>query len=308
MTPGPVIWLSAYGFQLAFPWLVRLFLSSPAMEFATRPIAEPETILVPTRHGPIKSLILRPPPDLVTEWSRQGRLPPVHVQIAGGAFIGRYPELEANVGRYLASEVGCCVVLPGYRTAPQASFPVAEQQIHDVVQWLHGNGALCGWDGDHLSVGGGSAGGKLALNAVQQAIDAAAFVPLALTVEYALCDVALTDEFWCSLKRSSYIRPWMLRLMRSAYFTDRMRLVEPLASPARYDRLTEFPPTLITTGGLDILHTEMDRLAARLAAEGVTVTHHRFESADHGYTHMRPIETAAQAIFMIGQHLRRWVV
>jgi acetyl esterase len=47
----------------------------------------------------------------------------------------------------------------------------------------------------------------------------------------------------------------------------------------------------------------MDELAERLAAEGVEVTHRRFAETDHGFTHSKPVETAREAITMMGDNL-----
>ena len=52
---GPA--LSARAFQAVFPLMFRLQYSSPDLQFATKPIARPRQIRVPTRHGPVRTLI-----------------------------------------------------------------------------------------------------------------------------------------------------------------------------------------------------------------------------------------------------------
>ena len=92
--------------------------------------------------------------------------------------------------------------------------------------------------------------------------------------------------------------------MLNTYFLG-ADLEDPLVSPFYYARFSEFPPTLILTGGLDTLRHEMNELAVKMAAEGVDVTHKEFPGVDHGFTHTKPVDVARQAIEMIAEHLRR---
>ena len=60
---------------------------------------------------------------------------------------------------------------------------------------------------------------------------------------------------------------------------------------------------MILTGGLDTLGPEMDRLADQMQAAGADGTCRRFDDADHGFTHFKPVDTARAAITMLGEHL-----
>ncbi len=271
---------------------------SKSLRFATQAVADPETVTVPTRHGPVRCLLYRPP-------TGTGPRPPVHVQLHGGAFIVRSPEQDDHVCRYLASDVGAAVLVPDYDTAPKVAYPVAEHQAYDVAAWAHAHGAEQGWDGGRLSVGGYSAGAKLAINVVQQARDAGAFLPVALAVGYGVTDVGLDPHARTSPKRRPAIGPRLLRLVQHVYFPDPATRAEPLASPALAPDLAGFPPTLVTTGGLDSLEADGRIFAEKLRATGADVTYHCFPDVDHGYTHKRPVETAREAITGLGDHLAR---
>jgi acetyl esterase len=296
--------LSARVFQALFPVMFRLQYSSPDLQFATKKIAKPARITIPTRHGAVGALVYSPTGEDIAATLASGRRPPVHLITHGGAFIIRVPRQEDNVARYLASEVGCYVVIPDYDTAPAVRFPVSEQQTYDVFRWIHANGQARGWDGECVSVGGPSAGGKFALNLAQQAIDDGGYRPVAVTSEYGCADISRDDALRTSAKKNPVVPPAMMDLVRRTYFKD-ADLADPLASPARYQRLEEFPPTLILTSEYDTLRHEMNDLAADLTAKGVQVTHHEFAGVDHGFTHTKPIEVAREAITMIGEHLRK---
>jgi hypothetical protein len=52
--------LTARGFQAVFPLMSRLLFSSPDVQFATKAIAKPTKIKIPTRHREIEALVYKP--------------------------------------------------------------------------------------------------------------------------------------------------------------------------------------------------------------------------------------------------------
>src|ERR1700722_20112168 len=147
---------SARLFQALFPLAFRLQYSSPAVRFATKPIAKPGRIVIPTRHGDVAALVYRPTEADTERQLAAGSRPPAHLITHGGAFIVRGPPQGGNVARYFALGNGAFVVVPDYDTAPKVRFPVAEEQTYDVFRWIHENGDRMGWDGERVSVGGPS--------------------------------------------------------------------------------------------------------------------------------------------------------
>jgi acetyl esterase len=296
--------LTARAFQAMFPLMSRLLYSSPKVQFATKAIAKPTRIKIPTRHGEIEALVYKPTDADIASQRADGHLPPVHFIAHGGGFIIRRPEQEDNVARYLASEIGCYVVLPDFDTAPTVTHPMSEQQAYDAFVWVHEHGAQYGWDGDRLSIGGASAGTQVAFAVIEQAIDAGGFVPVAVSSEFGASDIGRPDEQRTSPKARPVVGPGLMRLVRNTYFVG-ADLTDPLVSPIYCSRLGEFPPTLILTGELDTLRHEMNDLAADMAAKGVEVTHKQFAGVDHGFTHAKPADVARDALRMIGEHLRK---
>jgi acetyl esterase/lipase len=294
--------LAARSFQAVYPAMQRLFFRSPELEFATQEIADPTTIKVPTRHGEIDALVYAPTQKDIAAATAKGEKPPVHVITHGGAFIIQYPSEEGNVARYLASEVGCYVVVPDYLAAPQAQFPVAEDQCFDTFQWVHG-ATDQGWDTDRVTVGGPSAGGKLALTVALDAIEAGGYQPLAVTTEYGVADLSRGNEDRPSTKKRPVVGPQLMNLVQGTYYkgTDRH---DPRVSPIFHPQLAEMPPTLVLTAEFDTLKHESNDLAAKLGQLGVAVTHHEYEGVDHGFTHQKPVETAKAAIDAIAGHIR----
>jgi acetyl esterase len=293
----PAAWIATYALQQFSPLFWR---SKRTLFFASRVVAKPAVVLVPTRHGPVRCLIYRAPADA----PRGGEGPrPVYLQIHGGGFYGRFPEQDAHVAAYIASEVGAVVVGVDYDVTPQVQFPVAEEQCYDVAVWLSETGAANGWDGSRIAVGGFSAGGKIAISICQLAHAGGAFRPCALVAVYAVADVTRTDR--TSAKRNAKISPLLQHLVNDAYFADTSRRSDPIASPLLDEHLAlAVPPALIMTGEYDALGPEMDQMAEKLRVAGVPVVHRAFAKTDHGFTHSPPVETAREAIGLIGDHLR----
>lgn len=290
-------WAKARLFQFAYPLLVRV---PKELHLASRPIAKPEAQQVPTRHGKVRVLIYRPHPDAPLAQG-PGR-PPVHVQMHGGGFVARAPHQDDHICEYIASEVGAVVVSIDYATAPQAQYPTGEEQCFDVVEWVARSGELNGWDGTRISVLGISAGGKHALTVTQLAHETPTVTLRALLLVTAPADVTRTDR--TSPLPKPVISQQVQQLAADTYFADASRRTEPLASPRLdHDLAAKVPPTLILTGEYDTLGPEMDKLAAALAADGAEVTHHMFPATDHGFLHVKPVETVREALALIKTHL-----
>ena len=241
------------------------------LQLAGQDLPSPGRVRVPTRHGSVRCEVYRPP----------GReLPPVHVHLHGGAFVMRHPRMDDFFARFLVAEAGVAVVAVDYSVAPQARYPVAQEQVHDVLAHLTTHGEEVGLDGSRLSVGGFSAGGNLAASACLQARDRGTLQPRFQLLGVPSLDVA--EEY--ADKRpvgTPMLGPGILDLVRATYFKDASRRTEPYASPLRAESLAGLPPTMVATGEVDLLRREGDAYARRLAAAGVPVEHRVVPGADH---------------------------
>ncbi|OLT18618.1 hypothetical protein BJF78_00405 [Pseudonocardia sp. CNS-139] len=195
------------------------------------------------------------------------------------------------------------MIVPDYDTAPDVHWPVSEEQAYDVYRWILDHGSAYGWDLSRVTIGGASAGSKIAMSVVAQAIDDGGPLPIALTSEFGCSDLSRSDATRTTTIANPVVPAAMIGLARRTYFLGADPL-DPRVSVALHPRLGEFPPTLIMTGEHDTLRHEMNDLAADLVKRGVQVTHREFPGVDHGFTHNRPVEIAREAVFMIGAHLR----
>ena len=242
-----------------------------ALQLAGQELPPPERVDLPTRHGAVRCEVYRPPGI---------DLPAAYLHLHGGAFIMRHPRMDDFFARYVVDRAGVAVVTVDYATAPQARYPVAHEQVHDVAAHLAEHGPELGLDGSRPGVGGFSAGGNLAASTCLRARDAGATWPRFALLGVPSLDVAEGYAEKRPLGRPM-LGPGILELVRATYFPDPERRAEPYASPARATDLSGLPPTMVVTAELDLLRREGDAFARRLAEAGVEVDHHVVPGVDH---------------------------
>ncbi|MGL5850307.1 MAG: alpha/beta hydrolase [Phycicoccus sp.] len=245
-------------------------------------VFDESAIRIPTRHGPVRAVVVRPPRDATTRPT-----PPVLMHLHGGGFLNRYPEQDIHLARYLCAQLRAIVVLPDYSTAPAVRYPLAEEQMYDAARWVQASGAEYEWDGTRLLLSGISAGAKLAINICQQIRDHGAPRPTAASLVVPVTHMTRTDR--TSPAARPAISPFVQRLVAWAYFPDAERRSEPLAAPRNDTHLAAaMPPTIVQTGELDTLAPEGRELAEDLRAAGVTVAFTERPDADHGFYSSKP--------------------
>ena len=94
---------------------------------------------------------------------------PIFIFFHGGGFVMGSVESREPQCRKIANEVGCIVVAPRYRLAPEYKFPTAHDDAWNTVIWVLNNTSRLEGDSTRISIGGDSAGGNLAAAVTQQA-------------------------------------------------------------------------------------------------------------------------------------------
>lgn len=241
--------------------------------YFTERATQPDRLVVPTRHGDVHCEVYLP--------VGAGSSAPAYVHLHGGAFLMRFPRMDDFFCRLVAAECGRVVVNVDYDVAPQVRYPVAQEQAHDVLAWVCDHGGDLGVDGRRVAVGGFSAGGNLAASAVLQARDHGSCGPELQLLAVPSLDVAEDVTRKRSSVATPMISPSLQRLVRATYFKDARRRAEPYASPLLAPTLAGLPPALVVTAEHDVLRSEGDAYAERLAQAGVPVRHHVVADRDH---------------------------
>ncbi|MDH6520563.1 acetyl esterase [Streptomyces sp. SAI-135] len=259
--------------------------------------AHTETLRVETGAGTVTCTVYRPP-------ATADGPPPVYVNFHGGGFVVARAVQDDHICRRIAATAGCVVVNVDYAVAPQRPYPAPVTQAYDVTAWVAGNGAVGGWDGSRLAVGGHSAGANLAAAVCRLATERGAFSPRLQILDSAPLDQLADPASKRSLVAKPLLTPQLMRIFTAAYVPDPADRGHPLVSPALADDLAGLPPALVITAENDRLRDEGDGYAKALEAAGVPVTHRVFEGVDHYFTHTGPVAAGKEAIHLMATSLR----
>jgi acetyl esterase len=262
--------------------VVTRLIKAPPISLTEREVGSPRTVSVKTRHGHVRCLITG---AAVGAPLNTGGRPPVHVNFHGGAFLIGNPAQDDHLVRGVAGEVGAVVVNVDYTTAPKATFPRAQEEAFDVLQWVATSGDEQGWDGTRISIGGGSAGAHLAMAALELARQAGGPPVRAAVLICPLVDLTSRGADLVSTKEKPMVSEALMNTVRAAYFPVEATQVTVLASPTFGERVqfTSLPPLLVVAGELDALRTQIEKYVSKAEGFGVPVTFRVIEQVDHDF-------------------------
>jgi acetyl esterase len=216
--------------------------------------------------------------------SEAARLPG-HLTLHGGGWkVGSVTDRVADaICRQRCREANCVVLSVDYRLAPEHRFPVPLDDCYAALRWAVANAAALGLDADNISIGGSSAGGNLAAAVTLRCRDKGGPRLRFQLLEVPALD--LTRETARATLASGVLpdvpQPTMDDATNS-YLRDPAQARDPLASPLLAEDLSALPPAHVMTAEYDVLRTEGERYAERLAAAGVSATRRRYPGALHG--------------------------
>ena len=164
----------------------------------------------------------------------------------------------------MARDTGATVVVPIYPLAPQGTAATVVPQIADLISaQIDQHGA------ENVSVYGDSAGGGLALAAVQELVRRGDPVPSHMVLISPALDVTLSDPASQTIDdpylNASEVQAW------GRLWAGDLDLADPRVSPL-FGSLAGLPPTVVYSGSLDLLSPQVLRLRERALAEGADFT------------------------------------
>jgi acetyl esterase/lipase len=236
--------------------------------------------------------------------------PGVYVNVHGGGFVVGHREQDDPWCRYLAAHANVVVVNTDYVLAPHKRFPVAVEQVYDVLRWA--SAPERDWDGQRLCVGGQSAGGSLSAAASRMALEDGGPAIALQVLHYPPLDlVTAAGEKPSPLGRKAVLQPWMGEVFDTAYIPDRDQRRHRLASPAwgnNADDITGIAPALVVAAEFDRLRNEAKRYADKLAAAGSLAEYVEVSGVDHGYNIMSNATEVTRKMYdLIAGHVARAV-
>lgn len=216
---------------------------------------------------------------------------PALLYMHGGGFVFGSPETILPTLQKVSKDVGCVIVVPAYRLAPEHPFPAALVDNYCTLKWMHESAQDLNIDTARIAIGGDSAGGGHAAVLSAAINERAEFLPVFQLLIYPMLDdrtgstrlapAGLGEFIWTP---DNNVFGWSSYLGCEAGRDD----VPVGAVPARNSDVSGMAPTLIASGDLDLFWQENFDYAERLKNAGVEVEFGTFKGAFHGFNVMLP--------------------
>lgn len=212
--------------------------------------------------------------------------PPTVVFCHGGGFIlGSLDAYDATC-RALANESGAVIASIDYRLAPEAQFPEPVKDAYAATEWIAEHAAVFGGDPDRIAIAGDSAGANLATVVALLARDRGGPELAHQVLLYPGTNHGFDTESYRENDGGYFLSKAEMKWFWDLYLPDDIHGLNPCASPLQARDLSGLPPTTMVTAEFDPLRDDGIAYAERLEAAGVTVSHHHYEGAMHGFVSM----------------------
>jgi acetyl esterase len=258
--------------------------------------------------GPTGSVGIR----IVRPTSQVGELPVLLFLHGGGWAMGSRDTYDRLLND-LCLGAGVAVVFVDYTLAPEARFPIQNEQAYAVLTYISSHAGELGLDRARIGIAGDGAGGNMAavltMLAQQRRGPAIAFQLLF----YPVTAPPGESRSYSTFKYG----PWLTANDMFAYvrteFPDNT-LDDPTAMPAKasFTSLERLPPALVVTAENDVLRDEGEAYARKLIQAGVAVIATRYLGTIHDFVTLNgladtpPTRAAlAQACKALRTHLGR---
>lgn len=240
-----------------------------------------------TRRPAVESVVdfTIPGPDgaLPVRLYRSSREPnlPLLVYFHGGGFVSGSLDSHDSILRRLTLIGRMMILSIGYRLAPEHPFPAAIEDGAAALRYAIADAAVLGTASGAVFAGGDSAGAAIAL------ASAATVGGLAgLVLFYPVADlshIGNTESYRSFGDGRAGLSiddmEWSARL----YVPDPASRKDERCSPLLLDEAVRVPPMFVATAEFDVLRSEGEALAKRIAARATPVEHYAAKGVNHGY-------------------------
>lgn len=225
----------------------------------------------------VNATYLRPDLCLFSPTEAAKRQRPLLLYLHGGGWCFGSINSCARFCAALSLEADCCVAALNYRLSPAYPFPTPLNDCREAFRFLKEHAGEWGCDTAHVSVGGDSAGGNLALATAMTEKGVHKVVPIYPVTKLFTERTASWENYAVGYGNDAEL----LKAFNEAYAAGEER--NPLVSVALADDTTlkALPPVLIVSAGHDILFDQTAELAERLKHLGNHLSYHVFPTATH---------------------------
>jgi acetyl esterase len=227
--------------------------------------------------GAVKVRIVRPK-------GATGTLP-VILYTHGAGWVFGDAHTHDRLVRDLAVGVNAAVVFPEYDRAPEAQYPIANEQAYAAAKWVMTNGADQNLDPSRMAVAGDSVGGNMAIALTLMAKERGDVQFRYQVLFYPVTDANFDTDSYEEFAEGYFLAREGMKWFWDQYTTREEDRAQITASPLRAtaEQLTGLPAALVINGEADVLRDEGEAFAGKLRQAGVQVTQVRFAAIIHDF-------------------------
>jgi monoterpene epsilon-lactone hydrolase len=235
-----------------------------------------------------------------SEWFRGGAAEGRAIlYVHGGGFVLGSSDTHAPLTARLAERSGVDVLSVEYRLAPEHPAPAAAEDVVAAHRWLLDNG----YAPERVAWGGDSAGGGVALSALQALGPAGLPTPSRAVLLSGVHDLALETGSAREFFGRDPLMPEQLVKEMFALYRGELPEDDPRVSPL-HGSFEGLPPLLVMAGSTEVLRDDSIAIAERARAAGVEVELEIGEELMHVWPHYaHAIPEGREAIDRIAEFL-----
>lgn len=264
-------------YKLPVPQARQVLEDAQSGNVAKLPVDKQDLTFNDAKAGPVSITIIRP--KGVT-----GELPAV-LYIHGAGWVLGSENTHDRLVRQLATGARAAVVFVNYSRAPEAKFPVQDEQSYAAAKWVVEHGKEHGIDGHTMAIAGDSVGGNMtaAVTLMAKQRGGPAFVYQVLF--YPVTDANFANGSYREFANGPWLTLPAMQWFWNAYVPNEAERQNPLVTPlnATLEQLKDLPPALVITDENDVLRDEGEAYAHKLMAAGVNVTATRYLGTIHDF-------------------------
>ncbi|OPX12479.1 alpha/beta hydrolase fold domain-containing protein [Mycobacterium sp. AT1] len=181
----------------------------------------------------------------------------------GGGYVGQANKMQYTWCADVARNTGATIVVPIYPLAPTGTAATVVPVAADLIESL-----ITAYGAENITLTGDSAGGGLALAAVQELVRRGSTIPGRLVLISPWLDVTIGDPASMAID----VPAAGVKILRAGgrLWAGDADPTDPRVSPL-FGSMVGLPRTIIFGGTFDVLHPDTVRLQQRASAEGVHV-------------------------------------
>ena len=213
-----------------------------------------------------------------------GTLPAV-LYIHGAGWVLGSEHTHDRLVRQIANGARAAVVFVNYSRAPEAQFPVQDEQAYAAAQWIVAHGREYRIDASRLAIAGDSVGGNMTAAVTLMAKQRGGPKFIYQVLFYPVTAADFDNGSYREFANGPWLTKPAMEWFWNAYVPSAAERSNPLATPlnATLDQLKGLPPALVITDENDVLRDEGEAYAHKLMNAGVDVTATRYLGTIHDF-------------------------